>query len=159
MDPGISFFKVKDGDEAVELCEKMSESNPCKNCDFFRLIIMDINMPKLGGFEATQQILGRNKKKMEESGIAQGILVLGCTAYTDNNTKVEGKKIGMGHVMCKPYKRRNFVEAFVEIGLLDEEVMEMLTPIKSENIKKSESTPTEPHLTGLVDERDRLGSA
>jgi CheY-like chemotaxis protein len=158
MDPGISFFTAKDGDEAVELCHQLSDSNTCKNCDFFRLIIMDINMPKLGGFEATQQILARNRQKMEDSGIAQGILVLGCTAYTDNNTKVEGKKIGMEYVMCKPYKRRHFVEAFMEIGLLDEEVMGMLTPLKIGNIKRSGTTLVEPQLTGLVDEQDRLGS-
>lgn len=73
MDPEIKFWKVKDGDEAVEICEEMSKSNPCPHCDFFRLIIMDFNMPKLDGMDATKQILARNKIKMAESGITQGI--------------------------------------------------------------------------------------
>ena len=157
MDPGISFWKVEDGDEAVALCEEMSLSNPCPHCDFFRLVIMDFNMPRLGGMEATQQIVERNKKKMEESGITQQILVLGCTAYTDNNTKVEGKAIGMGHVMCKPYKRRHFVEAFVQIGLLEPEVMEMLTPINSTTIRRSDSTPVGEPFDALVGNPTRSG--
>ena len=118
MDPEILFWKVKDGDEAVDICKEMSESNPCAHCDFFRLIIMDINMPKLDGMEATKQILERNKKIMAEKRIAQGILVLGCTAYTDGNTKVEGKAIGMAHVMTKPFKRKHYIDSLVQIGLL-----------------------------------------
>lgn len=51
---------------------------------------MDFNMSRMGGVEATRQILGANAKKMVESGIEQQILVLGCTAYTDNNVKGEG---------------------------------------------------------------------
>jgi CheY-like chemotaxis protein len=150
MDPGLSFWKVKDGDEAVVLCEEMSLSNPCHHCDFFRLIIMDINMPKLGGMEATMQILERNKKKMEESGIAQQILVLGCTAYTDENTKTEGKANGMAHVMCKPYKKRHFVEAFVQIGLFCPEVMKLLPPLRFNDKQRTPPVPTEPSNGGLV---------
>ena len=68
----------------------MSKKNDCLYCDFFRLVIMDFNMSRMGGVEATRQILGANAKKMVESGIEQQILVLGCTAYTDNNVKGEG---------------------------------------------------------------------
>lgn len=141
MDPGLSFWKVKDGDEAVQLCEEISLSNPCLHCDFFRLIIMDFNMPKLGGIEATKQILDRNKKKIEECGIAQQILVLGCTAYTDDNTKAEGKANGMAHVMYKPYKKMGFVQAFVQIGLLGPEVMDFLAPSR---YGEKQKTPPEP---------------
>lgn len=140
MDPEILFWKVKDGDEAVEICEEMSKSNPCPHCDFFRLIIMDINMPKLDGMDATKLILARNKIKMAESGIKQGILVLGCTAYTDGNTKVEGKAIGMAYVMTKPFKRRHYIESLVQIGLLPPDTIGGVGPLVVNDLLGSPKT-------------------
>jgi ribosomal protein L3 len=66
--------------------------------------------------------------------------VLGCTAYTDGNTKVEGKAIGMAHVMTKPFKRRHYIQSLVQIGLLPPNTIAEVEPLVVNDLLGSPKT-------------------
>ena len=50
----MKVYKASDGVQAVQTYKEMSDGNPCKFCDFFSLIVTDVNMPRMGGMEATE---------------------------------------------------------------------------------------------------------
>jgi PAS domain S-box-containing protein len=81
----IRIIWAKDGNEAVELFNKNPDID---------LVLMDIQLPKLSGYEVTRIIKG---KKPEIPVIAQ-------TAYAMSGEKLESIKAGCDDYMSKPIK-------------------------------------------------------
>jgi CheY-like chemotaxis protein len=114
----------------VELYREKNKANPCGYCDFFRLIVMDINMITMGGHEATRKILGlRQKIFLLGDGGVNGVKILGCTAYSCNNDREVGLEAGMQGFMHKPILRKNFVQSLGELGLLGGEAGDAPRPV------------------------------
>lgn len=98
---GVSFNFANHGLEGLE---KLRESN-------FDLILMDLQMPEMDGYEATQAI--RNG----QAGMAcQNIPIIAVTADTTEKSKVLAKSVGMDDYMTKP----------VDADLLQEKVLQAL---------------------------------
>jgi hypothetical protein len=76
--------------------------------------------------------------------------VLGCTAYTDGNTKAEGKAIGMAYVMTKPFKRRHYIESFVQIGLLPPNTIAEVGPLVVNDLLGSPKTNKGRSYTSVI---------
>ena len=76
---------VKDGKEAVDTCLKN---------DSIDLVLMDIKMPNMDGFEATQEIKKHTSK----------IRIIGQTAYAQDNNKSKCINAGFDNYIAKPIR-------------------------------------------------------
>ncbi len=76
---------AKDGMEAVEICLKN---------DSIDLVLMDIKMPKMNGFEATQKIKAHKRD----------LIVIGQTAYAHDNENHKCLNTGFDNYIAKPIK-------------------------------------------------------
>ena len=91
---------VGDGSEAVEEFEK----------DKFDLILMDVQMPVMNGYEATQII--RNKEN--ERGNGERIPIIALTAYAMKADKDKCIEAGMDDYISKPFKRQEFLDRIIQ---------------------------------------------
>ena len=73
--------------EAVELCRKHSEID---------LVLMDIDMPEMNGYEATRQIRKFNKE----------VFIIAQTAYGLSGDKDKALKAGCNDYISKPIDKR-----------------------------------------------------
>ncbi len=74
-----------------------------------RVIIMDLKLPKVNGFEVLRRIKSSEKTKM--------IPVAVFTSSTDDNERVESYRLGANSYIIKPLEYENFVSAAAEIGM------------------------------------------
>ncbi|MEA3446377.1 MAG: response regulator, partial [Bacteroidota bacterium] len=79
-------FRAKTGIEAVELCKKNPDID---------LVLMDIRMPKMDGFEATRQIREFNKD----------VTIIAQTAYALPGHKEKSLEAGCTDYISKPIDR------------------------------------------------------
>ncbi|HCY00162.1 MAG TPA: hypothetical protein DG754_08490 [Bacteroidales bacterium] len=78
-----NYFQAVNGHEAVEICRQ----NPGIN-----LILMDINMPIMNGYEATRQIRKFNKE----------VVIIAQTAYALSGDREKAIKAGCSNYISKP---------------------------------------------------------
>jgi len=86
----VSILRAKDGEEAIQVCKEH------ENID---LILMDINMPKLDGFESTQQI-----KQLKPN-----IPIIAQTALNIEDAKEKAEKVGCDDFILKPIRLKQFL--------------------------------------------------
>ncbi|RZI85496.1 MAG: response regulator [Rubrivivax sp.] len=85
---GWTFKVVRDGVAAVEACKD----------EQFDLILMDFNLPKLNGAEATLEI-----RRWEKSQLQEPVLIIGVTARAMPSDIQICRSSGMDQVITKPY--------------------------------------------------------
>ena len=85
----VRVYRAENGLEAL----KMIESGKC-----FHLILMDIKMPEMDGFEATKIIKSRNP----------GQIVIAVTAYAHPEERLKFMKAGFDDYLVKPIKPDEF---------------------------------------------------
>ena len=83
-------MEARSGSEAVEVCR----SNPDLD-----LILMDIQIPVMNGYEATRQIRQFNKD----------VIIIAQTAYALHGDKEESIKAGCNDYISKPIKKDELV--------------------------------------------------
>lgn len=93
-----SVIWAKDGEEAVNICKEN------ENID---LVLMDINLPKMNGFEATQKIKSQNKN----------LKIIGQTAYYFNNEKERCLDAGFDKYISKPISVNNLLKTMNKVFL------------------------------------------
>jgi CheY-like chemotaxis protein len=86
----VQILRAKDGEEALELF---------KQNDQIDLILMDINMPKLDGFETTKRIKEINKN----------IPIIAQTALNLNDAREKSEKVGCDDYILKPIQLKLFL--------------------------------------------------
>lgn len=99
---GIEVDAACDGLEALEIF-KASEEN------FYDLILMDIQMPRMNGYESTKAIRALNRKD------AASIPIFAITANTLENDKLRAFKSGMNRVIEKPVNMDSFSELLKKV--------------------------------------------
>ncbi|TRX24275.1 PAS domain S-box protein [Flavobacterium franklandianum] len=94
-----NIMKVSTGYEAIEAC---------RNNPDIDLVMMDINMPKMGGYEATKQIRKFNKDIVIIAQTANGMqsdhdkaLAAGCTDYISKPVNITT----LSKMICKYFKK------------------------------------------------------
>lgn len=86
----VKLLRAKDGEEALELFKTTSDID---------LILMDINMPKLDGFETTRQIKEINKN----------IPIIAQTALNIEDARDKSQEVGCDDYILKPIKLNLFL--------------------------------------------------
>lgn len=90
-DAGIDFLRATNGQEAVDICRNNSNLG---------IILMDIKMPILNGYEAVKIIRGFNRK----------IPIIAQTAFVIGNEKKKALDIGCNDYIAKPFKRAELLD-------------------------------------------------
>jgi len=80
---GYNVLHAKSGLEAIEICKTNSD---------IQMILMDIKMPKMDGYEATRQIRAFNKD----------VVIIMQTAYAMAGDKEKALKAGCNEYITKP---------------------------------------------------------
>jgi len=103
---GLSVEVAKNGQKAIEACEK----------EIFDLILMDVWMPQVDGFQATKEIRNGNTPNVRKP-------ILGLTANADQETREKCLQVGMNEVLTKPLRRKTFLSAIIQwLKRSDEEI-------------------------------------
>jgi PAS domain S-box-containing protein len=87
---------AKDGKEAVDYCLKNDDID---------LVLMDIKMPVMNGFEATQKIK-EHKKELK---------IIGQTAYAHDNDRQKCLSAGFDNYIAKPIKIETFLSTINQV--------------------------------------------
>ena len=88
---------VNNGQEAVELYKK--------DTDRFPLILMDVSMPIMDGYEATKLI-----RSYEQKNELKGVPVIALTGHALKNDRAECLNAGMDDYLTKPVKQDELLE-------------------------------------------------
>jgi CheY-like chemotaxis protein len=88
---------AKTGRETVELCRK----NPD-----LEIILMDIKMPEMDGYEATRLIRQFNKQ----------VIIIAQTAYALKGDKLKALEAGCNHYITKPIHKDVLIEKILKQG-------------------------------------------
>ncbi|MFO7939203.1 MAG: response regulator, partial [Bacteroidales bacterium] len=86
---GINVMRAHDGKEAIALCEENR---------FIDLVLMDITMPHIDGFEATRQIKAN-----------RNIPVIAQTALNIDEAESKSKAAGCDDYILKPIRLNDFL--------------------------------------------------
>ncbi|HER54383.1 MAG TPA: response regulator [Candidatus Bathyarchaeota archaeon] len=97
-------FVTRDGEEAIQFLRK--EGN-YKDVPTTGLVILDLNMPKIDGFEVLETI--KNDEKLKKIPI---IVLTSSSRYEDIE---RAYKLGANSFIVKPVSFEEFVEAILEI--------------------------------------------
>lgn len=82
----------------------------------YSMVILDFNMPKVDGLEASLQMRFALNNKM---GIAQSSqpFIVGVTGYTSQDQLTKGTKAGMDVVLSKPLYKQDIEKLFADFGM------------------------------------------
>ncbi len=92
---GVSYTEAFNGQEAVKLALENS----------YDLILMDVRMPVMGGFEATRQIMK----------IRPGAKIIALTATDKNEDRRESVRSGMKGLLQKPFSESDFLKVVLKL--------------------------------------------
>ena len=86
----VQLIRAKDGEEAIKIC---------KDTEKIDLILMDINMPKLDGFESTKLI----------KEIKPQIPIIAQTALNIEDAREKSEEVGCDDFILKPIRLNQFL--------------------------------------------------
>lgn len=99
-DWGVEMMRAHDGVEALEMMEK----SPLKGFD---LVLMDIQMPEMDGYEATKRI-----RKLPNKTCSK-VPIIALTASVFDSEKEEALNAGMNDHICKPFTPKQLYDKIV----------------------------------------------
>ncbi|ACE06495.1 hypothetical protein Aasi_1160 [Candidatus Amoebophilus asiaticus 5a2] len=105
---GYTCTVADNGQKAIEAIGALEEVEMPEqwNLTAFDLILMDLEMPVMGGIEATGWI----RKKEKQLGVPS-IPIIGLSAYAEEVYGEKAKQAGMNNYLTKPYKREEMFKA------------------------------------------------
>ena len=119
IDKEMIITKANDGKDAIDIFQKKIRINTCQFCDFFKFIIMDLNMPDIDGANAAKKILEITKKNSLEKQIDRNyVKIIAASAYTDLDSRNRCLEAGMIRYLNKPLKIMGLTKTLYEIGCL-----------------------------------------
>ena len=95
---GREFLTAANGKEGIKQYQKNLKGVEC--------ILMDFNMPEMGGIEATKQIRGFEKY------VGLRVKIIGLTGDDSEEIIKEAMDVGMDDVVVKPVKKAKLEELF-----------------------------------------------
>ena len=99
---GFTTEVAENGQEAVEVLRKTEAG-------YYRLVLMDVQMPVMGGYEATQQI-----RQLEDKAVAN-IPILAMTANAFEEDRQAALRCGMNGHVAKPIEIDKLLEMMEQV--------------------------------------------
>jgi two-component system response regulator len=99
----------RDGGEVLTYLFPVEGNHRRDSYELPKVIIMDLKLPKVDGFEVLRRIRSSEKTKM--------IPVVVFTSSTDDSERVESYRLGANSYIVKPFEYEAFVNTAAEIGL------------------------------------------
>ena len=119
IDKEIEITQAVDGKYAIDYFKEKIQSNKCQFCEYFKFILMDLNMPITDGGKAAEEILRISKQIAEERKIhPEPVKIIGLSAYTDLASKNYCLESGMVRYMNKPIRKIDLIKNLVEVNCL-----------------------------------------
>jgi CheY-like chemotaxis protein len=112
--PKFKYVKAFDGYEAYLLFCKKIQENLCKECLYFKAVLMDLNMPNMDGAESASKMIdflrsiGKDEKDLP---------IIALSAYTDQENVDHCMNKGMAAFMNKPIKKKAVLGLLEELGV------------------------------------------
>ncbi len=135
------------GTQAVEVFREALEKQTPYELTPFKLITLDIMMPKIDGKQVLQHI--REYEKQKEVPQEQWAKVFMVTSATDRDTIISCVKTGCDEYITKPFSMETIVKKLGENGLLPDDY-------KPEAAVVQEQSPSEPKRSMLDQIIDRF---
>ncbi len=115
-------YEAYDGDDAVR---QMGIDRAARNEKPIDVVLMDLWMPAMDGYQATEKILAMDKAKRRESGILDekdddrarrmpGVTVLAVSADVTDSALERASEVGMEGFLTKPYKLLDLERLIIE---------------------------------------------
>jgi signal transduction histidine kinase/ActR/RegA family two-component response regulator len=102
---GVKIFLASNGQEAVDTVKSQASKD-----NYFKLILMDCNMPVLDGYEASRQI-----RALVKSSEIPPLDILALTANVTSYDEARCHQAGMNHFLTKPLFKKTFHIKVLEI--------------------------------------------
>jgi two-component system response regulator len=100
---------VRDGAEAVDYLFGAEKYKQPQACDVPLVILLDLNLPKIGGLEVLRQIKGNDRTCL--------FPVVILTSSREERDLVKSYKLGANSYICKPVDFNQFSEAIRQLGI------------------------------------------
>lgn len=113
---GCSVTVANDGQEALDMFE----------CDRFDVIFMDMQMPVMGGVEATRAIRAREARHswVMSSGNWRPVPIVAMTAHTGDDDRMQCMEAGMDDFVSKPVRPAELYAVLTRVTSDGNEVLE-----------------------------------
>ncbi len=106
---GFTVIIAENGKEALQSLEKYGDT-------FFTLILMDVNMPVMDGYSATQEIRRRERKTKKH------IPIIALTALAFKEDQEQCAKAGMDGFVTKPVRAKELAEEIQSVRTLEKAI-------------------------------------
>ena len=84
IDREINIITLTDGKYVVNVFKEKNKDNHCKFCDYFKFILIDLNMGFIDGAKATEEIQEIAKRNCFGKGINRTVVkIIGVSPYND----------------------------------------------------------------------------
>ncbi len=93
-------YRVSQATDGIMACQKITEQD-------FDMILLDLNMPEMNGFEVAQQIRRDEKDTALKSG--SHLVIIALTGFTDEYSQQKCQEAGMDGFLTKPFTREQLV--------------------------------------------------
>ena len=100
---------LRDGEEAVDYIFGTGPYKDCGICAHPKLILLDLNLPKIDGLEILRKIRSDERTRT--------IPVVILTSSLADRDRIESYKLGVNSYIVKPVGFDNFAYAVAQIGL------------------------------------------
>lgn len=135
-----------DGKKTIEALEKAASEN-----DPYHLVLMDVQMPVLDGYDATKEI------RQHENPTVRDILIIAMTASAISGDKEKCLEVGMNNYLAKPVRAatlKSLLESYLsqspkQIPNLQQEATELARSVlEAATTQETRDDITSPALTG-----------
>ena len=100
---------AEDGEEAIDYLHGTGKYSGRDITNFPALILLDINLPKLNGFEVLRRIRGDERTRR--------VLVIILTSSKEEQDIANGYDLGVNSYIRKPVDFNQFIHAISQLGL------------------------------------------
>jgi two-component system, response regulator len=99
---------LRDGEEAINYIFRRGEHSDCGICERPALVLLDLNLPKIGGIDILKRIRSDERTKK--------IPVVVLTSSRLDQDRIESYDLGVNSYIVKPVEFENFTHAVAQIG-------------------------------------------